>query len=182
MNILRLVPLAIGGLLGLVCVGLGVAALVTSQWIKFGSITTSLLIPNQSKLYPTKTFQAVQGLLIAGVGATALGLLAAIVVGIFVNNRLIRLLPQLLLLSGPTAILVGLILYVKGLFDGFSNPSITAQTAELKFSIIFMLVSCILGFVLSTYFAFVNGAAAAAATPANVHTRKRIDSMYVTRF
>ena len=180
MNILRLVPLAIGGLLGLVCVGLGVAALVTSQWMRISSGATSLLIPDQSKVYPTKTFQAVQGLLIAGVGVTALGLLAAIVVGIFVSNRWIRLLPQLLLLSGPTAILVGLILYVKGVFDKFSNPPITAQTVELKFSIIFMLVSCILGFVLSTYFALVN--AASAGSSQNLITRRSTGSAYVARF
>ena len=180
MNILRLVPLAIGGLLGLVCVGLGVAALVTSQWIKNSVGTYSLLIPNKPNLLPTsRTFQAVQGLLIAGLGATALGLLAALVVGVLVNNRWIRLLPQLLLLSGPIAILVGLILYVKGVFDNFSDSLGGAATVELKFSIIFMLVSCILGFVLSTYFAIVNSAAG---TSQNLITRRSTGSMYVARF
>ena len=180
MNLLRLVPLAIGGLLGLVCVGLGVTALVTTQWITLGSTTYSLLIANGATIPQTsQMFQAVQGLLIGGVGATALGLLAAIAVGILVNNRWIRLLPHVLLLAGPIALLVGLILYFKIISD-ISGALNIARATELKFSFIFMLVSCILGFVLSTYFALVNSTATI--TPATSFHRRSVGSMYAVRF
>jgi hypothetical protein len=155
-----------GALLGLIPIGLGIAALATHSWISvkinttnvgtYGlfrctNISCSTLIPNIS---------TVQGLEIAGVAAVAVGVIIAVLLDIFIKNRWIHLLPQIFLFAGPTLIIIGLLLYAKYLFEYLSTlpkPANTTTILDMGYSIILIIIACLIGFLTAIYFASVPG-------------------------
>jgi hypothetical protein len=146
-----------GLVLGLVPIGLGIAALVTAEWLKVGQSIYSLLICSTTKLCPSlKDFDTAKGLEIAGVCVTGVGVIFAVLIGLVSKNRWIRLLPVLLLITGPVLILIGLLLYAKSVFNAVGGGS-PLLTTTIGYSLIIMVVACITGFITSVYFAYVAG-------------------------
>ncbi len=154
-----------GALLGLIPIGLGIAAVATHSWIsvkvntmdggtyglfRCNNISCSTLIRNIS---------TVQGLEIAGVAAVAVGVIIAVLLDIFIKNRWIHLLPQIFLFAGPTLIIIGLLLYAKYLFEYLSTRAVpnTTTILDMGFSIILITIACLIGFLTAIYFASVPG-------------------------
>ena len=147
---------SLGLALGLIPIVLGIVALATSEWLIVGTRTFSLLICNQNKTYPpSKDCDIAKGLEIAGVCVTALGVISAVIIGLVVKNRWIKLLPLLLLTAGPVLILIGLLLYAKAVFNVVGAPKGLVTT--IGYSFILMVVTCITGFITAAYFAHVAG-------------------------
>jgi len=152
-----------GLLLGLIPVGLGVAAIVTQSWISLivqnTNVGTYGLFSCNNILCSSKFgFRTVQILEIAGVAAIAAGLIIAVFLDIFTENRWIHLLPQIFLFAGPALVFIGLLLYAKYLFEDISRmPSGPPLTLRLEYSIILIIIACLLGFLTAIYFSFVAG-------------------------
>ena len=148
----------LGLALGLVPIVLGIVALVTSEWLKVGPFIYSLLICSATKRCPpSKEFDAVKGLEIAGVCVTGLGVIFAVLIGLLSKNKWIRLIPVLLLIVGPVLVLIGLLLYAKAVFNTAGAAMDDAPKTTIGYSLILMVVACITGFITSVYFAFVAG-------------------------
>ncbi|CAF1411239.1 unnamed protein product [Rotaria sp. Silwood1] len=160
----------VGTSLGLVTIILGIVALSTPTWIVIKAVppvlksTYSLFkrcnetftpqLESFSGCSTLENFQAAQGLTIAGVVLAGLGILASIFLGVLIDNRWIHMLPQLLLITGPTLILVGGLLYVKNVLGNFSEGK---SNLELGYSFVLILVTCIVGYISAVYFGFVIG-------------------------
>jgi predicted membrane protein len=95
-------------------------------------------------------------LIIAGVAARAAGVFIALILDILTKNQWIQLLPQIFLFGGPTLIVVGLLLYAKYVFEDVSTGTL-AIALSLDYSIIVIIVACLLGFLTATYFSFAAG-------------------------
>ena len=147
----------LGLALGLIPIVLGIVALVTSEWLKVGPSTFSLLICNGTEQCPSATeFDTTKGLEIAGVCVTGLAVIFAVLIGLLSKNRWIPLLPVLLLIVGPVLILTGLLLYAKSIFNAVGGYAPESSTT-IGYSLILMVVACITGFITSVYFAYVAG-------------------------
>ena len=159
----------VGAFLGVASIGLGIAGLVTKQWLKVEStvngmntpttVYSLLLCDDEHKCPSNSLFNATKGLEIAGVAA----LIISIVIGVFFRvaklNRSLQVFPVIPMLAGPILILIGLLLYAKVVFEDvgtkllpLGTTSLTTKTT-LEYSIILMVVSCIVGFITATIFA-----------------------------
>lgn len=155
-----------GALFGLIPIGLGIAALVTQSWINLNGNNpnngTYGLFSCKAILCSTQPgFTTVQGLEIAGVAAIAAGVVLAVLLDIFTGNRWIHLISQIFLFGGPTLILIGLILYAKYLFEYVTRSLLTqaglSLIVDLGYSLILIIVTCLLGFFTAIYFGFIAG-------------------------
>lgn len=158
-----------GALFGIIPIVLGIVALTTQPWINLNWDTniTSITVntfglfscKNETVLCNTISgFTLTQGLLLAGVSAIAAGVIIAVLLEIIFKNRTIQLLPLFFLFAGPTLILIGLLLYAKYLFEELSTAQSPVKlTLALTYSIILMIVACIVGFLTAIYFAVVAG-------------------------
>ena len=147
--------------LGCFSIGLGGAALGTHHWLR----VTNTAAPN-GVLYglykcdvgfciDTNKFRTVQAIITAGVGAILVGVILTILLDVFTENRWIQLLSQIFSYSGPALILIGLLFYAKYVFEDVSpDPS---GTLKLEYSIIFIVVSCLAGFLAAILSAFAAG-------------------------
>jgi hypothetical protein len=152
---------AAGVILGLFSIGLGVAGIVTPSWLSLKIQGTDIVAGNYSLFRCNNivcanesNFRTVQILIIAGVAAIAAGVFIALILDILTKNQWIQLLPQIFLFAGPTLIFVGLLLYAKYVFEDVGNST---TTLSLDYSIIVIIVGCLLGFLTATYFSFAAG-------------------------
>ena len=158
-----------GASIGIITIILGIVALSTKTWIVLTrpmalESTYSLfkrcnkaLIDAALPLAGCKNLNdppAAQGLIIAGVVIIGLGIVASIFIGILFDNRWIKLIPNSLVIIGPTFILIGALLYVKNVLGNFTEGT---ATLNLGYSLVLILVTCIIGYVLAAYFFFVTG-------------------------
>jgi hypothetical protein len=168
MQLSQILPLG-GAIIGIIVIGLGIAALSTPTWI---ILTSSQQITATYSLFERcnkainilatplegckdlSNFQTAQGLIIAGVVTVGLGIIASILLCIFIDKRWIKLMPQILLIIGPTLILIGGLLYVKNVLEEFTTGS---TKLDLGYSFILILVTCIIGYISAAYFAFASG-------------------------
>ncbi|CAF3460614.1 unnamed protein product [Rotaria socialis] len=144
----------IGAVLGVIPIALGIVALVTTKWISSPSgLTSSIIICSEESLClqaPEATIT--KGIEIAGVGAIVVGVILSVILGMWTENVLLLLLPQIFLIAGPILILIGFLLYAKYLFGMIMQTSV-----DLGYSFILMIAACIVGFITAIYFAFVAG-------------------------
>jgi predicted permease len=87
--------------------------------------------------------QIILALEIGGVAAILVGIILSVLLSMLIKNKWIRLLPQIFLILGPTAILIGLVL----LLECLREPGI-------GYSMLLMIIACITGYILAIYFAF----------------------------
>jgi hypothetical protein len=168
MHLSQILALAGAGI-GIVTIALGIVALATPTWIIITApqalrATYSLfkrcnesLSPITASLAGCKTlnnFETPQGLTIGGVVVIGLGIIASILLGVLVNNRWVKFVPQVLLITGPTIILVGILYYVKYVLENFAAGTIQL---DLGYSLILISITSIIGYVSSAYFGFVTG-------------------------
>ena len=160
----------LGALISLIPIALSIAAFATPSWANLTTrnitnnvnytIAYSLLVCNNTLCPSNSTLLgAVQGLEISGFVALFLGVIAIVVLDILTESRWIHLLPQILLIIGPTLGFIGLILYplyVMTNFTFFSGYFII-NSISFGYSFILMLIACIAGYVIAIYFAFVAG-------------------------
>jgi hypothetical protein len=154
----------IGAGVGLIPIILGVVGLATQYWVNvirpgIPTLTYGLFSCAGSLCSTKLGFPVLQGLVIAGVVAIAVGVIIAVVLDIFINNRWIHLLPQILLIVGPTLLLIGLILFMIYIFDDIGKmPSgVPPITFVLGYSMILIIVACVFGYIIAVYFAFFAG-------------------------
>jgi hypothetical protein len=158
-----------GASIGIALIVLGVVAISTSSWLILtvpGAVKSTYSLFDRcnttsiAALAPIagcrtlNGFQTEQGLIIAGVIAAGLGIIASILLGILYDNKWIKVLPQILLIIGPTLILIGLLFYVKNVLENFTSGS---AELDLGYSIILIVVTCIIGYISAAYFLFING-------------------------
>lgn len=161
-----------GVLLSLIPIGLGIAAITTRNWIEVEGVpganssdtTYSLWICDNQTCFSNERFNAAKGLAIAGVAAIAVGAIVTLLFDIFIKNRWLQSIPLILLYLGPVEILVGLLLYMLAVIDYAAGQK--QRLDKLGYSIIFMLVSSLVGFLTAVYFAF--------ATGFGIHRRKKV--------
>ncbi|UJR36605.1 hypothetical protein I4U23_029325 [Adineta vaga] len=164
----------LGVVLGVIPIALGVVALATPQWFKttsstaptFGlfNINNTYMHTDTKGCYNTPKEQTVKGLEIGGVGAIFVGVILSFLLHMLIKNRWIRFIPQILLILGPSAILIGLILLLE-----------CAKWPGLGYSFIIMSVACITGYILAIYFALVT------ALGAGHHHHSRTSSTVIVR-
>jgi hypothetical protein len=158
-----------GSGIGVITIVLGIVALSTPTWL---ILTAPQLLKTTYSLFErcnkalsdaaaplagcttVNNLQAAQGLIIAGVVATGLGIIGAVLLDVLINNRWIKLMPQLLLVPGPTLIIVGALFYVKNVLGNFTSG---AAELELGYSFILIVITCIIGYLSAGYFLFVAG-------------------------
>ncbi|CAF0977907.1 unnamed protein product [Adineta ricciae] len=142
-----------GVILGIIPIALGIVGLVTKQWHQYNSVQYNLFDVKNNTDSDTIDFQlcfkpakqsAIQGLEIGGVAAIGVGIIATVVLHTLVKNRWLRLLPQILLILGPSAILVGLILFQE-----------CVKREGLGWSFILMIAAGISGYIVAVYLAVV---------------------------
>jgi hypothetical protein len=154
-----------GAILGVVPIVLGIVAVSTQSWIStrifnttFTTGTFGLFQCASIRCSTRPGFSVTQALEIAGVAAIGVGVIIAVVLDILIKNRWVHLLPLVFLFGGPTLILIGLILYAKYLFEFLSSISGGIATIlDIGYSIILIIIACLLGFLTAVYFAFVAG-------------------------
>jgi hypothetical protein len=137
----------VGAVLGLIPLGLGAVALATTKWTfngNYGLFNTFSVFSGSVLLCgnPPKP-QIILALEIGGVAAILVGIILSVLLSMLIKNKWIRLLPQIFLILGPTAILIGLVLLLECLRD----PGI-------GYSMLLMIIACITGYILAIYFAF----------------------------
>jgi len=137
----------VGAVLGLIPLGLGAAALATTKWTFIGDYglfnPVSLFSGAVLSCGSPPQRQRVQGLEIGGLAAILAGIILSVLLSMLIKNKLIRLLPQIFLILGPTAILIGIVL----LLECLREPGI-------GYSMLLMIIACITGYILAIYFAF----------------------------
>jgi hypothetical protein len=150
-----------GVVLGLIPIGLGIAGLATGYWLSLRSTTPNsdvyqygLFVCSGRLCANTEKFLMIKGLITAGVAAIAVGVVIVLILDILTKNRWIQLLSQIFLYGGPTLILIGLLFYAKYVFEDTTE---SATTLSLDYSIILIIVACLVGFLVAIYFAFVTG-------------------------
>ena len=149
----------VGAFFGVISIGLGITALATPNWIQNNS-TYSLLRCERPYVCLERSSESniTKGLEIAGIGAIAVGLVFSVVLDILTKNRWIHLLPQILLTVGSSLILIGLILYVEYVASDDFKPSNQQQISlSLGYSLILMIIACVLGFCTAVYLAYIAG-------------------------
>ena len=158
-----------GVALSIISIALGAVALATPEWLKLqlkigDSVspggTYGLFSCSDRWCSELPGFRVAQGLLIAGVAAFAVGVFIALLLDVFTDKKWLPLLPQIFLFVGPTLILIGLVLYAKYVFDelGRRVPATLPQTSlNIGYSIILIIVACILGFLTAIFLAFAAG-------------------------
>jgi hypothetical protein len=160
----------VGALISLIPIALSIAAFATPSWVNVTArnqtsnfnftIPYSLLVCNNTLCPSTSPLlRTVQGLEISGFMALLLGVVAFVVLDILTESRLIHLLPQILLIIGPTLVLVGLILYPLYVMTNFTffTSYFIINSISFGYSFILMLIACIVGYVIAIYFAFLAG-------------------------
>ncbi|CAF0733685.1 unnamed protein product [Adineta steineri] len=142
------ISVLLGAVLGLIPIALGVVALVTRKWSYYSpdynlfTLNTGTLHSQCNKLQMKQLFQ---GLEIGGIAAIAVGVIVSVLLNIIVKNRWIRRAPLILLILGPTAIFIGLILFLECTINH-----------GLGYSIILMIISSITGYIVAIYFAIIS--------------------------
>lgn len=151
----------VGALFGIIPIALGIVALTTPLWLSLNTANRTL---SSYGLFNCKNITDVctipskaaipQGLLIAGVAAVGAGIIIALLLEVVFKNPTIQLIRLIFLFAGPTLIFIGLLFYAKYTFEAISGG---ANTLGLEYSIILMIVACIVGYLTAIYFAFVAG-------------------------
>jgi hypothetical protein len=160
---------SVGGIIGIAVIVLGVVAVSTSTWIILSvpqtfKSTYSLFDRCNETLIPPlapfngctslNNFQTPQGLILSGVIVVGLGIIASMLLSVLYSTNRINLAPQILLLVGPTLILIGAVFYVKNVLGNFTQ----GQTKlDLGYSFILIMVTCIIGYISAGYFLLING-------------------------
>jgi hypothetical protein len=137
-----------GAVLGLIPLALGAVALGTTKWTydrDLGLFNTVSVFSGDILLCGNPpTPQVILGLEIGGVAAILVGIILSVLLSMLIKNKWIRLLPQIFLILGPTAILIGVIL----LLECLRQPGI-------GYSMLLMIIAGITGYILAIYFALV---------------------------
>jgi hypothetical protein len=92
-----------------------------------------------------------QGLIIGGLCCVIIGIILALIVGMFGIWRGISIIPLLLLIVGPIAITIGFLLYAKTVVEDFGHD--LGITVHLGYSLIAVVLSSIVGFITAILFA-----------------------------
>ncbi|CAF1929557.1 unnamed protein product [Rotaria magnacalcarata] len=158
-----------GAGIGVVTIVLGIVALSTPSWIVLTipqtiKSTYSLFqrcnessipqLPSIQGCTELDGFQTPQGLTISGVIIVVLGIASSILLGMLNTNRYIKYVSHLLLLTGPTIILIGVLFYVRNVLANFTAG---LTNLDLGYSFILIVITCIVGYISSAYFGFVTG-------------------------
>ena len=153
--------------IGLISIILGIIGLATPTWIKISLADAGVLtnvyglfrrcIVSDEDLTVTicakvTSFKTAQGLLIAGVIIIAIGVVIAIILKLFssMGNHIYLIFPILPML-GSILILIGFLLYIKYVIEDFVNFELKI---DIGYSMVLMVIACILGFVTTAYFSF----------------------------
>ena len=142
-----------GVILGIIPIALGIVGLVTKHCHLYNNVQYNLFDVKEATANGTIDFKfcfkppkqsAIQGLEIGGIAAIGVGIIATVVLHTIVKNRWLRLIPQILLILGPSAILIGLILF---------QECVTQE--GLGWSFILMIAAGISGYIVAVYLAVV---------------------------
>lgn len=156
---------------GLIPVVLGIIALVTNRWLKaevslpatLGSGTVvkhySVLRKNGAIIPEDSLFKVVQGILVAGVAAIFVGIVASMIIQLSLKNRASRFIVSILISSGAILLIIGLLLFAKIVFETAAKviPPDSTTKISLGYSLILMVICSILGFLTSSIFTFLSG-------------------------
>jgi hypothetical protein len=162
-------------IIGFFAIILGIIALTTPVWISINydhslhPITYDLFrqcksnINQTSKTSKNKTitcivinsFQIAQYLEIIGYISLVIGLFVGILCTVLINKRTIHFISPLILIVSTIMILLGLIFYIKYVIEVNHNASIIEL--RLGYSIILMIITCVIGFILTAYFSYTAG-------------------------
>ncbi|CAF1531849.1 unnamed protein product [Adineta ricciae] len=99
------------------------------------------------------SFKSSQGFVFAGIGSIFFGILLAIIITLLPLPRIIRLLPLLLLITGPILITIGFVLYPKIVIEDFGDA--LDISIDVGYSIILVIIASIIGYITAVLFAFI---------------------------
>ena len=164
-----------GFLIGLLAIIFGITALLTPVWIKIQHdqssepITYGLLeycqthrnrsngnAHNETVVCENiETRLVSQYVQITGCVILFVGLLSGVLCTAFVGRRNIHLLPPIILFIGIIWILFGLIFFIKHVVEIRTNEM--EITFQIGYSLLLMLMTCVVGIFLFAYFSFTAG-------------------------
>ena len=144
---------------------LGIVALSTSTWLVLNDPSPTekvyslfercdrvvTAVPANHVCRSLENFSVSQILNITGMAMIGVGNILAIALAFLTKSHSIPLVSQVFLMSGPTLLLLGCLFYIRSVLKNY-----TADTVELSlgYSFILLLMTCILGYISSSYFIF----------------------------
>lgn len=158
-------PISILGIiLALIIISLGISALTTPNWLivhdkRFPENVYSLFERCERYSYNSSRndcerlngFSLSQILSITGVAVIAVGNILAISLALLTKDHAIQSVAQVLLMSGPNLLLIGCLVYMQSVVKHCTSDRIELS---LGYSFILLMITCVLGYMSSTYFIF----------------------------
>lgn len=157
----------IGFIIGIFPIILGIVALTTPVWININhnqtsNVTTSSYnlfriykINEQTRDEDIHSFETSQYFEIGGYAVLIFGLLAGVISTALIDKRKIHFVAPIILIIGTVTILLGFIFYIISVVEHVSSS--TNTTLHLGYSMILMIITCIIGCILTAYFSFSAG-------------------------
>jgi small-conductance mechanosensitive channel len=155
----------IGLIIGIFPIILGIIALTTPAWISINhgqssNRTSYGLFPQcttneTSNCEDIDSFQTSQYLEIIGYVILIVGLLAGVLCTALIDKHSIHFIAPLILIIGTVTILLGFMFYIKSVVE--NSPPSSDMKLHLGYSMILMIATCIIGYILTAYFSFSAG-------------------------